>query len=50
MCVSNHKSSDFDDLPFDGDKRLITRELIYCVNYDIVERLKSDSIIDIYMN
>ena len=36
MYEGNPQSSDFGDLPFDGDERLITRQRIYCINDDIV--------------
>ena len=38
---SDPQDSDFDDLPFDGDERLITRQKIYCINDDIIFRLKN---------
>ena len=37
-------------LPFDGDQRLITRRQIYRINYDTVESLNNDSIVERYMN
>ena len=39
MYESNPPNSDFDSLPFDGDEILITRRQIYCLNYDIIEKL-----------
>ena len=44
---SNPRNSNFDELPFDGDERLITRRQIYCINDDIVFILKNGSRIDI---
>ena len=38
-------NSDFYDLPFDGDERLIARRLIYRINDDIVFRLKNSLIV-----
>ena len=50
MYVSNPQNSDFNDLTFDGDQRLITGRQIYFVNDDIVERLNNGFIVDIYTN
>ena len=50
MYVSNLRNAKFDDLPFDGYQRLISGGQMYCVNDDIVERLKNGLIIDIYTN
>ena len=36
IYVSNTLNSDFYDLPFDGDEKLITRQQIYCENDDIL--------------
>ena len=40
MYLSNPKNSDFGDLPFYGDQRLITGWLIYCSIDDIIEGFK----------
>ena len=48
MCVSKPRRSDFNDLPFDGDQRWVPRRRIYCINYDIVERLNNGFIIYVY--
>ena len=40
---SNPQNSDFDDLSFDGDERLITRRKIYRINDDVVFSLKNGS-------
>ena len=50
MCVSNPQKANFDDLPFDGDQRLITKQWIYCIHYDIIEMLNNGLVIDVYMN
>ena len=50
MHISNHQNSDFNDLHFDGDQRLITRVRMYSINDDIVESLNNGSIVDIYRN
>ena len=50
MYVSNHQNEDCDDLPFDGDQKLINRQLIYCINDDIVERLNNGLIVEVYTN
>ena len=47
MYESNPQNADFDDLPFDGDERLITILQINFINDDIIERLNNDSIIDV---
>ena len=41
MHESNPQNEDFDDLPFDGDKWLITTQQIYRRNDDTVERLNN---------
>ena len=38
---SNPQNIDFENLPFDVDKRLITRLLLYCIDYDIIFKLKN---------
>ena len=50
MYISNPQNDDFNNLPFYGDERLITGQWIYCVNYDIVERLNNGLILDAYKN
>ena len=50
MYVSNRQNNDFNDLLFDGDQSLITRQWIYCVNDGIVESLNSGLIIEVYEN
>ena len=47
MYESNPQNSDFGDLTFYSDERLITRQQIYRINCDIVFRLNNGSIIDI---
>ena len=39
----NPQNSNFDDLPFDGDERLIARQLLYNINDDIIFRFINDS-------
>ena len=50
MYESNPQNADFDDLPLDGDQRLITRQNIYRIHDDIIEILNNGLIVDIYMN
>ena len=50
MYVGNPWNDDFNDLTFDGDQILITRERIYSIHDDIVERLNNGSIVDVYSN
>ena len=50
MNESNDQNFDFDDLPFDNDERLTTRQQIYHINDDIVERLNNGSIVGVYTN
>ena len=50
MHENNPRNDDFDDLPLDGDGRLISEWRIYCVNNDIVFRLNNGSIVEIYTN
>ena len=50
MYVSNPQNADFGYLPFGDDEGLITRQRIYHINYDIVERLDNGSIVDVYTN
>ena len=46
-CGSNPQNADFDDLPFEYDQMLITRQQIYCINDNIIERLNYSLTIDI---
>ena len=48
MYVRNYQNADFNDLPFDGDKRFINRQKIYCLHYYIVEKLINGLIVDLY--
>ena len=41
MYENNPQNIDFDDLPFDGDERMITRRRINHINDDIIERLNN---------
>ena len=41
---SSPGNADFDDLPFDGDERLITRRQLYHINDNIIFRLVNGSI------
>ena len=50
MNEINPQYSNFNDLPFDGDQRLITIRLIYRINDDIVEILNIFLIIGVYTN
>ena len=50
MYISNPQNDNFNDLLFDGHQSLITRQRIYRVNYDIVERLNNGFIVDVYTN
>ena len=50
IYISNFQSANFYDLPFDVDQRLITRQQIYLINDDIVERLNNGFIVDVYTN
>ena len=50
MYVSNPQNTDFDYLPFDANKSLITGQWIYCINDDIVERLNNGLIFYVYTN
>ena len=43
---SNILNDDFNYLPFDGEKRLITGRRLYCINYNTVFRLKNGSSVD----
>ena len=49
-CVSNSQNADFDYLPFDIDQNLITRQHIYSINGNILERLNNSLIVGVYMN
>ena len=48
IYVSNYRNADLDDLPFNGNQRLIAGWWIYCVNSDIVESLNNGLFVDIY--
>ena len=50
MYVSNPINDNFDDLPFYGDQRSITRWKIYRINDDIVEMLYNGLITYVYTN
>ena len=50
MYVSNPRNFFFDYFPFYGDQRLISGQLIYCANDDIIERLNNGLVIDTYRN
>ena len=50
MYASNPKNTNFVDLTFYGDRRLIDGQRIYCVNDDILEGLNNGSTVDIYIN
>ena len=50
LYKSNPLNTNFDDLPFDGDERLISRWWIYHTHNDIVESLNNGSRIYIKMN
>ena len=50
MYESNPRHTDFDDLPFDGYERFITRQRLYCINDNIVFGLKSGYIVYVYTN
>ena len=50
MYVSNPKNVNLDYLLLDGDQRLITRQQIYRIYYDNVERLNNGFIVDVYTN
>ena len=50
MYESNPQNYNFNDLPFDGDERLITRLQIYCLNDIVVEMLNNSLIVDVYIN
>ena len=39
ICKSNPQNSDFGDLHFGGDERLISRQWLYSINDDIEFRL-----------
>ena len=45
MYVSNPWNANFDDLPFNGDERLVTKQQIYRINDDIIKRLNNGSIV-----
>ena len=46
----NPRDANFDNLPFDGDERLIARQKIYRINDDIVFRLNNGFRIYVKMN
>ena len=47
---SNPQNAYFDDLPFDGDEKLISRRRIYGINDDIVFMLNNGLIVYVYTN
>ena len=49
-CVSNPLNTNSNDSHFDWYEMLITRQQIYSINNNIVERLNNSLIIDKYMN
>ena len=49
MYASNPRNANFNDLPFDGDQRLITIQPIDRIYDDIVKSLNNDSVLDIYI-
>ena len=50
MYESNPRNANFDGLPFEGNEMLITRQQIYSIKDDIIERLNNGSIVDVYTN
>ena len=48
MRVSNPVNDNFYDLPFDGDQRFISKQRIYSINDNILERLNNASIVNVY--
>ena len=46
-CGDNSRNDNFNDLPFDDYQRLITRQRIYHIHDNIVERLNNSSIIEV---
>ena len=50
MYESNPRNAHFGYFTFYSGKRLIIRRYIYCINNDIVERLKNDLIVGVYIN
>ena len=50
MYESNDRNANFNVLPFYGDKSLITRQLIYFIDDDIIERLNNGLIVGVYRN
>ena len=50
MYVINPKNVNLDYLLLDGDQRLITRQQIYRIYDDNVERFNNGPIVDVYMN
>ena len=48
MYVSNTWNDNFDDLRFDGDPRLISRQRINFINYDTAEIFNNGSIFDVH--
>ena len=50
MYKSNPQNADFDDLPFDGDERLITILQINFINDDTIERLNNGLLVEVYTN
>ena len=43
---SNYQNAKFDDLTFDGDESLITRQQIYLIHDNIIFRLNNGSSVD----
>ena len=50
MYKSYSRDDNFNYLTFDSDERFIAGGKIYSINDDIIERLKNDLTVDIYMN
>ena len=47
MYESNPLNVNVDDLPFDGDEMLITRQQLYRINDNIMLRLNNDLIVEV---
>ena len=43
----NPPNADFDDVPFGGDESLIPRRRLYCINDNILFRLKNGLAVDV---
>ena len=50
MYEINPWNANLYDFAFDGDKMLISRQQIYCINDDIIKRLNNGFIIGVYTN